>query len=66
MDNNGFKMCVDCANKQFVDLDTDGRAMYYCAIVDGIVSNGIVYDSTDATDCIKCGLFKFAYNSSHS
>ncbi|ANU62488.1 hypothetical protein [Muribaculum intestinale] len=58
MDNSGFKMCADCVNKQFVDFDADGRAMYYCALVDGIVRKGIVYDSTDASACIKWNLFK--------
>ena len=58
MDNSGFKMCADCVNKQFVDFDADGRAMYYCALADGIVRKGIVYDSTDASACIKWNLFK--------
>ena len=53
-----FKMCADCVNKQFVNSDTNGRAIYYCALVDGIVHKGIVYDSTDATVCIKEDLFR--------
>lgn len=51
-------MCVDCANKQFIDSNINGRAVYYCALVDGIVRKGIVYDSTDASACIKWYLFK--------
>lgn len=58
MDNNGFKMCAGCANKQFIDFDTYGRARYYCSCVDGIVYKGIVYDSTDASACIKKDLFR--------
>lgn len=66
MNTNSFKMCVDCANKQFVDIDIEGRARYYCALVDGIVNKGIVYDSTDAAACIKGDLFKPFYNTTHS
>lgn len=66
MDNNGFKMCAGCANKYFIDFDTDGRAIYYCALVNGIVPKGIVYDSMDATDCIKYGLFKPSDNTTNS
>lgn len=51
-------MCAECTNKQFVDVDDEGRALYYCALVDGIVRKGIVYDSTDASACIKWNLFK--------
>lgn len=58
MSNNGLRMCVDCTNKQFVCVDAYGRKKYYCPLVDGIVRNGIVYDSTDASACIKWGIFK--------
>jgi hypothetical protein len=65
MNTQGFKMCDECTNKQFLDLDADGRARYYCNLVDGIVRKGIVYDSTDASACIKCDLFKPANNTAH-
>lgn len=65
MNTKGFKMCADCTNKQFINFDTDGRAIYYCALVDRIVLKGIVYDSTDATDCIKYGVFKPANNTTN-
>lgn len=58
MDTTIFKMCVDCVNKQFVGIDAGGRKRYYCSLVDGIVRKGIVYDSTDASACIKWGIFK--------
>lgn len=58
MDKNSLKMCADCINKQFVDIDANGRKRYYCAKVDGIVRNGIVLDSTDASACIKWGIFR--------
>ena len=58
MNITGFKMCADCINKRFLDFDNDGRTRYYCALVDGIVRKGIVYDSTDASACIKWNLFK--------
>lgn len=57
MDNNGLKMCIDCVNKKFVNIDADGRKKYYCSQVDGI-RNSIVYDSTDASACVKWGIFK--------
>lgn len=66
MNAKGFKMCVDCVNKQFIDFDTNGRARYYCTLVDGIVRKGIVYDSTDATACVKSEMFKPTNNSSNS
>jgi hypothetical protein len=58
MNNNGFKMCADCTNKRFIDIDAQGRNRYYCPSIDGIIRNGIVYDTTNATACIKWGLFK--------
>ncbi|MBP3287651.1 MAG: hypothetical protein J6L79_00275 [Muribaculaceae bacterium] len=66
MNTKGFRMCAECANKQFVDVDDEGRVRYYCPLVDGIVRKGIVYDSTDASACIKWNVFKPAYNVSHS
>lgn len=64
MSAQDFKMCADCTNKQFIDFDTDGRARYYCNLVDGIVRKGIVYDSTDASTCIKWDLFNPVDNAS--
>lgn len=58
MNTKGFKMCAECTNKQFIDVDEEGRDRYYCALVDGIVRKGIVYDSTDASACIKWNLFR--------
>lgn len=58
MNSTGFKMCANCSNKRFLDSDNDGRTRYYCALVDGFVRKGIVYDSTDASACIKWNLFK--------
>lgn len=58
MNADGLKMCIDCVNKQFVSIDADGRKRYYCSKVDGIVRNGIVFDSTDASACIRWGKFK--------
>ena len=66
MNTKGFKMCAECTNKQFVDVDDEGRALYYCAWVDGIVRKGIVYDTTDASACIKWGLFKPDHSTSRS
>ena len=62
MYNNSFKMCVDCSNKRLIDVDEKGRNRYYCALVDGIIRKGIVYDSTDASACIKWKLFKWLDN----
>lgn len=41
MYNNSFKMCVDCSNKRFIDVDEKGRNRYYCALVDGIIRKGL-------------------------
>ena len=57
MDDNSFKMCADCTNKRSIDVDGKGRERYYCALVDGKIPKGIVYDSTDASECIRLGLF---------
>ena len=32
--------------------------MYYCPYVQGILPNGIVYYDTDATDCVRNGIFR--------
>lgn len=57
MDTNGFRTCADCINKRFLCFDKDGRKKYYCKLVDGIVRGGIVFDTTDASACIKWGLY---------
>lgn len=49
-------MCVDCANKQFNSKLPKG--MYYCPCVQNILPNGIVHYDTDATECIRKGIFK--------
>ncbi len=56
--NTTFKMCADCVNKRFIGTEPDGRKIYYCSLVDGIIRKGLVYDSTDASVCIKWGIFK--------
>ena len=55
--NDGFITCAACSNKSLIGIDTDGTNKYYCSIVGKIVRNGIVYDTTDASACIKNGLF---------
>lgn len=46
MNDNSFKMCIDCANKQSrVDL---AKGTYYCPLVKEILPNGIVHYDTDA------------------
>lgn len=56
MNAYSFKMCIDCANKQ-----SDSklpRDVYYCPYVQNILPKGIVYYDTDATECIRKGVFK--------
>lgn len=56
MNDNSFKMCIDCANKQsYPELSND---MYYCHFVRDILPNGIVYYDTDATECVRNGVFR--------
>lgn len=56
MEFDSFKTCIDCVNKRmFPNLE---RGAYYCPLVKNILPNGIVYYDTDATECIKRGLFK--------
>lgn len=57
MEEKGLIMCATCNNKSFISVDNDGTRKYYCSIVDGIVRNGIVYDTTDASDCINEGVY---------
>ena len=57
--NSGnFPLCGGCSRKERREGLKDGE--FYCAIVDGILPNGIVYSGTDATDCAQKGW----YNSS--
>ena len=56
MNENRFRMCIDCANKQSIpQLQND---MYYCPYVQGILPKGIVYYDTDATECVRNGVFR--------
>ena len=54
----GFVVCAECINKTFYDIDEKGRRRYYCSKVDGIIRNGLVFESTDASACVKWGIFK--------
>lgn len=56
MNDNSFKMCLDCANKQSNPQLSKG--MYYCPFVQGVLPNGIVHYDTDATECVKKGSFR--------
>lgn len=56
MNDNSFKMCIDCANKQSrVNL---AKGTYYCPFIKEILPNGIVYYDTDATECVNKGIFR--------
>lgn len=56
MKDNSFKMCIDCANKQSNSKLPVG--MYYCPFAYDILPNGIVYYDTDATECVRNGVFR--------
>lgn len=56
MKENSFQMCIDCANKQSSPQLPDG--MYYCPYVQDILPNGIIHYSTDATECVRNGVFR--------
>lgn len=56
MNDNSFKMCIDCANKQSrVNL---AKGTYYCPFIKEILPNGIVHYDTDATECVDKGIFR--------
>ncbi len=52
----GFKCCADCTRK--VKVSGLSKGEYYCSQVKDFIPNGIVYDDTDATECIAKGFFK--------
>lgn len=56
MNNNSFKMCIDCVNKQSNAKLPKGT--YYCPFVNEILPNGIVHYDTDATECVDKGFFR--------
>lgn len=58
MKESGFLMCAECINKKFHDIDKFGRRRYYYSKIDGIIRDGLVLDSTDASACVKWGLFQ--------
>lgn len=58
MIDNRFITCAGCNNKSYVGLDCDGNKIYHCDLVEGIVKDGIVFDTTDASDCLKYDLYK--------
>lgn len=57
MNFDGLITCAACSNKSLIGIDSDGTKKYYCSIVDGFVKNGIVYDTTDASTCVKNALY---------
>ena len=58
MSSQGFVVCAECINKIYYDTEKSGRKSYYCAKVDGIIRDGLVFDTTDASACVKWGIFK--------
>ncbi len=52
MGTNGLIFCAECGNKHFVGIDDEGRIMYYCKSIAGVVKYGIVYNTTDASACL--------------
>lgn len=56
MNDNSLKMCIDCVNKQSNTKLPVG--MSFCPFVQGILLNGIVHYDTDATECVRKGIFR--------
>lgn len=56
MNDNSFKMCIDCANKQSNTKLPKGT--YYCSFAKEFLPNGIVHYDTDATECVDKGFFR--------
>lgn len=49
-------MCGGCSRK--VKKENIVYGEYYCKLIDGIIPNGIVASTTDATECVKKGWYK--------
>lgn len=58
METCGFQMCAGCSNKQIIGYENDGHKKYHCSFVDGVVKDGIVYDDTDASACVRDLLYR--------
>lgn len=56
MNENRFFTCLDCANKQSNPKLPKGS--FHCPYVQDILPKGIVYYDTDATECIRNGVFR--------
>ena len=52
MIKNYFHHCIDCSNKTLIE-----KNKHYCSIAAKEIEHGIIYDSTDATQCVLKGLF---------
>lgn len=56
MNESQFFMCLDCANKQSNPQLPKGN--FYCPYVQDILPKGIVHYDTDATECVRNGVFR--------
>lgn len=50
-----FPLCGGCSHREKHEGLKDGE--FYCAIVEDILPNGIVYNNTDATNCVRKGWY---------
>ena len=49
MNDNSFKMCIDCANKQ--SRTNMAKGMYYCPIVKDVLKQHVDGTEVTAVDC---------------
>ncbi len=56
MNKGCFLMCAGCSRK--VKRNGLKKGEYYCDVAECVVSNGVVTDDMDATNCVKNGCYQ--------
>lgn len=57
--NTRLYVCGDCANK-IKDAGLP-KGAYRCPLIVDVINTDIVWDTTDATDCVKDGRYRSKY-----
>lgn len=57
--NTRLYVCGDCANK-IKDAGLP-KGTYRCPLIVDVINTDIVWDTTDATDCVKDGRYRSKY-----
>ena len=56
---NVLHYCRDCLNK-VVDVSLP-KGAYRCPLIVDVINTDIVWDTTDATDCVRDGRYRSKY-----